>query len=87
MAVGCIGDTTPFASVVGKPNNSFVVSSSFNFRTEVQQVQMPAKNANGRLSSCANHTGTAGLPARFSYSEKLVIGKKHLCSIPSHGRQ
>jgi hypothetical protein len=28
-------------------NRSFVVSPSFTFRTEVQRVQMPAKNANG----------------------------------------
>jgi hypothetical protein len=33
---------------------SFVVSPSLTFRTDVQLVQMPAKQARGRVSSSAN---------------------------------
>jgi hypothetical protein len=57
MAFGWIGATTAFGSVVRNANRSFVVFRSFTFRTEVQHVQMPAKNASGRLSSRANQPG------------------------------
>ena len=46
-----------------------VVSPSFTFRTDVQRVQMPAKNASGRLSSNANQTGGRDRRAM------LVLGK------------
>jgi hypothetical protein len=49
MAFGWIAPTTSFGSVVRNANRSFVVSPSFTFRTEVQRVQMPAKNASRRV--------------------------------------
>src|SRR4030088_3055082 len=56
IAFGWIAATSLFGSVVRNAKMSFVVSPSFTFRTEVQRVQMPAKNANGRVSSKANQT-------------------------------
>src|SRR5208337_264882 len=57
IAFGWIAPTSLFGSVVRNAKISFVVSPSFTFRTEVQRVQMPAKKANGRVSSKANQTG------------------------------
>jgi hypothetical protein len=37
-----------------------------------RNVQIPAKNASGRLSSSANHTGRWDPSASASFSEKLV---------------
>src|ERR1700730_13275598 len=56
IACGWIAATSLFGSVVRNAKMSFVVSPSFTFRTEVQRVQMPAKKANGRVSSRANQT-------------------------------
>jgi hypothetical protein len=64
--------TTLFGSVVRT-----LVSPSFTLRTEVQRVQMPAKNASGRVSSNANQTGGCVPSGRFSFSEKLVNGNAY----------
>jgi hypothetical protein len=45
IALGWIGATTSFGSVVRNPNRSLLVSPSFTFRTEVQLVQIPANTA------------------------------------------
>src|SRR5450755_1785612 len=57
IAFGWTAPTSAFGSVVRNAKMSLVVSPSLTFRTDVQLVQMPAKNASGRLSSRANHTG------------------------------
>jgi hypothetical protein len=74
---------------------SFVVSPSFNLRRylemlfdhalrrEVQHVQMPAKNASGRVSSKANQTEGCVPSGSSSFSEKLVKRATHRLSIPS----
>ena len=51
-----------------------VDSPSFTFRTQVQRVQMPAKNASDRVSSKANHTGGRVPSGKCSFSEKFVNG-------------
>ena len=55
IALGWIVPTSAFGSVVRNAWRSLVVSPSLTFRTEVQSVQMPAKQARGRVSSSANH--------------------------------
>jgi hypothetical protein len=62
---------------------SLVVSPSFTFLTEVQRVQMPAKQASGRLSSSANQIG--GRDPSGS-TEKLVNGTTQRLSTPSQRR-
>jgi hypothetical protein len=79
--------TILFGSVVRNAKMSFVVSPSFTFRTEVQRVQMPAKNASDLVSSNANHTGGREPFGSASFSEKLVKGTTHRLSMPSHRRQ
>src|SRR5580693_835837 len=74
IAFGWITPTSLFGSVVRNAKMSFVVSPSFTFRTEVQRVQMPAKKANGRVSSKANQTGGRVPSGSTSFSEKLVHG-------------
>ena len=54
IALGWMAPTSVFGSVVRNANRSLVVSPSLAFRTDVQLVQMPAKQARGRLSSRAN---------------------------------
>src|SRR5450631_3492789 len=87
MAFGWIGATTAFGSVVRKAKRAFVVSPSLTFRTDVQRVQTPAKNASGRLSSRANQTGGCEPSGCSSFSEKLVKGTTHRLSTPSQRRQ
>src|ERR1700720_4296894 len=60
---------------------SLVVSPSLTFRTEVQLVQMPAKQARGRLSSSANQMSP---PSALLNSLKLLRGTMHRFSTPSH---
>src|ERR1700730_15451856 len=79
--------TSLFGSVVRKPKISFVVSPSFTFRTEVQFVHSPAKQARGRVSSNANHTGGFLPSGSASFSLKLVNGTTQRCSLPSQRRQ
>src|SRR3954463_11140439 len=50
---------------------SLVVSPSLTFRTDVQLVQMPAKQASGRLSPSANHMSP---PSALLNSLKLLNG-------------
>src|ERR1700730_17332131 len=87
MAFGRIAPTTLFGAVVRNANRSFVVSPSFTFRTEVQRVQMPAKNASGRVSSNANQTGGRVPSGRASFSEKLVNGTTQRVSLPKSQRR
>src|SRR5580693_1036715 len=87
IAFGWIAATSLFGSVVRNAKISFVVSPSFTFRTEVQRVQMPAKKANGRVSSKANQTGGREPSGSTSFSEKLVQGTMQRFSIPSQRRQ
>src|SRR6202041_268249 len=54
IAFGWMRATSAFGSVVRNAKRSLVVSPSLTFRTEVQRVQMPAKQARGRVSSSAN---------------------------------
>src|SRR4051812_14310186 len=79
--------TSRFGSVVRKAKRSLVVSPSLTFRTELQRVQIPAKQANGRLSSKANQTGGRVPSGKTSCSEKLVKGTTQRCSTPSQRRQ
>src|SRR5882757_5922758 len=60
---------------------SLVVSPSLTFRTEVQLVQMPAKQARGRPSSSANQISP---PSALLNSLKLLNGTTHRFSGPSH---
>ena len=54
IAFGWMAPTSAFGSVVRKAKMSLTVSPSLTFRTDVQLVQMPAKQASGRVSSSAN---------------------------------
>ena len=54
IAFGWMAPTSAFGSVVRNAKRSLVVSPSLTFRTDVQLVQMPAKQASGRVSSSAN---------------------------------
>src|SRR5271156_2155421 len=60
---------------------SLVVSPSLTFRTDVQLVQMPAKQARGRLSSSANQMSP---PWALLNSLKELNGTMHRFSVPSH---
>jgi hypothetical protein len=84
IALGCVGKTSAFGVVVRKAKISFVVSPSLTFRTEVHDVQMPAKNASGRLSCNANQTGSNVIGA---FSEKLLKGTTQRLPTASHRRQ
>ncbi len=66
---------------------SHVTSPYLAFRTEVQFVQIPAKQASGRSSSRANHTGTFFPPGPASYSENDVKGTTQRFAGPSQRRQ
>jgi hypothetical protein len=86
MALGWIGATIAFGSLVKKANRSLVVSPSFTLRTDVHRVQIPAKKASGRLSSSANQTGGLEPSGWSSFSAKDVNGTTHRLSMPSHRR-
>jgi len=60
---------------------SLVVSPSLTFRTDVQLVQMPAKQAGGRVSSIANQMSP---PSAWLNSLKLLNGTTQRFSTPSH---
>src|ERR1700753_2861444 len=60
---------------------SLLVSPSLTFRTDVQLVQMPAKQASGRDSSSANQISP---PSALLNSLKLLNGTTQRCSVPSH---
>src|ERR1700692_3350388 len=73
--------TSAFGSVVRNAYKSLVVSPSLTFRTEVQLVQMPAKQARGRVSSRANQMSP---PSVLLNSLKLLNGTTQRCSGPNH---
>src|SRR3954465_4997663 len=73
--------TSTFGSVVRNAYRSLVVSPSLTFRTEVQLVQMPAKQASGRLSSSANQMSP---PSALLNSLNELNGTTQRCSGPSH---
>src|ERR1700722_13332969 len=79
--------TSAFGLMVRKPKRSAVTSPSRTFLTDVQRVQMPAKQARGRVSSNANHTGARSPTPPGLGSEKLVNGTRHRLSTPSQRRQ
>src|SRR6202043_1817668 len=60
---------------------SLVVSPSLSFRTEVQLVQMPAKQARGRVSSSANQMSP---PSALLNSLNELNGTTQRFSAPSH---
>src|SRR5471032_2221800 len=60
---------------------SLVVSPSLTFRTDVQLVQIPAKQARGRVSSSANHMSP---PSALLNSLNELNGITHRFSAPSH---
>src|ERR1700688_1759590 len=59
---------------------SLTVSPSFTFRPAVQLVQLPAKQARGRVSSSANQTSP---PSALLNSLKELNGTTQRCSGPS----
>ena len=82
-------DGANFAVRFGREEGKEVVGrlAFLDLPTEVQRVQMPAKNASGRLSSKANQTGGRVPSGRASFSEKLVKGTTQRFSMPSQRRQ
>jgi hypothetical protein len=65
---------------VRKAYRSLVVSPSLTFRTDVQFVQMPAKQARGLLSLRANQTSP---PSALLNSLKLLNGTTQRFSMPA----
>jgi hypothetical protein len=80
IAFGWTAPTSAFGSVVRNAKMSLVVSPSLTFRTDVQLVQMPAKQASGRVSSSANQISP---PSALLNSLKLN-GTTQRFSAPSH---
>src|SRR5258706_14196469 len=60
---------------------SLVVSPSLTFRTDVQLIQIPAKQARGRVSSSANQISP---PSALLNSLKELNGTTQRFSVPSH---
>src|ERR1700754_244058 len=73
--------TSAFGSVVRNAKRSLVVSPSLTFRTDVQLVQMPAKQASGRVSSSANQMSP---PSALLNSLNELNGTTQRFSAPSH---
>src|SRR6202042_3457310 len=73
--------TSMFGSVVRNAKMSLEVSPSLTFRTDVQLVQMPAKQARGRVSSRANQISP---PSALLNSLKELNGTTQRFSTPSH---
>src|SRR3984957_4571063 len=84
IAFGWMVPTSAFGSVVRKAKMSLVVSPSLTFRTDVQLVQMPAKQARGRLSSSANQMSP---PSALLNSLNELNGTTQRLSGPSHRAQ
>src|SRR3954469_22560490 len=72
--------TSALGSVVRKAKRSLLVSPSLTFRTEVQLVQMPAKQARGRVSSSANQISP---PSALLNSLNELKGTTQRFSTPS----
>src|SRR5215208_1493666 len=80
--------TSAFGSVVRKANRSASTSPSFILRTDFHPpTQIPAKNASGRSSSNANHTGGREPSGCGSGSLNDVKGTTHRFSGASQRRQ
>src|SRR6201991_1245877 len=60
--------TSAFGSVVRNAKRSLVVSPPLTLRTDVQLVQMPAKQARGRVASSANQMSP---PSAFELAETV----------------
>src|SRR3984885_14898432 len=73
--------TSAFGSVVRSAKMSLVVSPSLTLRTDVQLVQMPAKQARGRDSSSANQMSP---PSALLNSLNELNGTTQRFSTPSH---
>src|ERR1700709_864231 len=73
--------TSAFGSVVRNAKRSLVVSPSLTFRTDVQLVQIPAKQARGRASSSANQISP---PSALLNSLNELNGTTQRFSGPSH---
>src|ERR1700729_2488700 len=73
--------TSAFGSVVRNAKMSLVVSPSLTFRRDVQLVQMPAKQARGRVSPSANQISP---PSALLNSLKELNGTTQRFSAPSH---
>src|ERR1700722_15135574 len=73
--------TSAFGSVVRNAKMSLVVSPSLTFRTDVQLVQMPAKQVRGRDSSSANQMSP---PSALLNSLNELNGTTQRFSTPSH---
>src|ERR1700736_5769706 len=76
--------TSVLGSVVRNAKMSLLVSPSFTFRTDVQLVQMPAKQASGRVSSSANQMSP---PSALLNSLNELNGTTQRFSTPSHRAQ
>src|SRR5579863_2344131 len=88
MALGCIGATTAFGSVVRKPNSSCCpsIGALFGPRTPRHGVHKPAKANSGLSSLRANHFGVLrGFVSAYSQNE--VAGTMQRLACPSHRRQ
>src|SRR3954468_22271974 len=81
IAFGWMAPTSALGSVVRNAKMSLVVSPSLTFRTDVQLVQMPAKQARGRVSSSANQMSP---PSALLNSLKELNGTTQRLSVPSH---
>src|SRR6201989_3446563 len=73
--------TSAFGSVVRNAKRSLVVSPPLTLRTDVQLVQMPAKQASGRVSSSANQMSP---PSSLLNSLNELNGTTQRFSAPSH---
>src|SRR6185437_4015572 len=84
IAFGWMAPTSTLGSVVRNAKRSLVVSPSLTFRTDIQLVQMPAKQARGRVSSSANQMSP---PSALLNSLKELNGTTQRFSVPSHRAQ
>src|ERR1700709_2100107 len=73
--------TSAFGSVVRNAKMSLVVSPPLTFRTDVHLVQIPAKQARGRVSSSANQMSP---PSALLNSLNELNGTTQRFSAPSH---
>src|ERR1700737_561779 len=73
--------TSAVGSVVRNAKMSLVVAPSLSFRTYVQLVQIPAKQARGRVSSSANQMSP---PSSLLNSLNELNGTTHRFWVPSH---
>ncbi len=87
IVLGWTAPTSALALVVRNANRSQVITPSATGRVQVYPVEMPAKNASGRLSSSANHTGSILPFGVRSFSLNYVSATRHREPGPSQCRQ